>query len=291
VPASMNATVKVSGAAESLADYRRRVNDLLAEERADPYRELHTRGRLEYRFKVRRGIPFPAFVEVSNAFPDLLVEVEWESSEQGTRGSATIQSGRLKQQRSEPLNRAGGVCIDVHIDAAANLQLAFACRRIRDGLWIGYVLSAAQHAFFEIESGAGGELVLYASDAVEPRWAEKWIVHAPVHAGVADASTYAELDPRVSIPDGLLQALENLALDFAEEWIWFDETPREETAVERSRYETYGYGVRGANLKSEKIKTALAGREDGGRGFSSLPEDMSWIRDLLAAHWRGDAQN
>jgi hypothetical protein len=286
LPAAMNATVKVSGAVEALADYRRRVNDLLAEERADPYRELHTRGRLEYRFKVRRGIPFPAFVEVSSAFPDLLVEVEWESEEQGTRGSATIQSGRLKEQRSAPLHSAGGVWIDVNIGADGSLTLAFACRRIRDGLWMGYVLSAAQHAFFEIESGAGGELILCASDAVEPKWAEKWIVHE----GDADGSTYAELDPRVAIPDGLLQALENLALDFAEEWIWFDETPREETAVERSRYETCGYSVRGANLKSEKIKTALADRGDGGRAFSSLPEDMSWIKDLLAAHWRGDAK-
>jgi len=282
----MNATVKVSGAAESLTDYRQRVNDLLAEERADPYRELHTRGRLEYRFKVRRGIPFPAFVEVSSAFPDLLVEVEWESEEQGTRGSATIQSGRLKEQSSAPLNCAGGVWIDVNIDAAGSLMLAFACRRIRDGLWMGYVLSAAQHAFFEIESGAGGELTLCASDAVEPKWAEKWIVRK----GDADGAVYAELDPRVAIPDGLLQALENLALDFAEDWIWFDETPREETAVERSRYETYGYKVRGANLRSEKIKTALAGREHGGRGFSSLPDEMSWIRELLAAHWRGDAR-
>ena len=284
----MNATIKVSGDAESLADYRRRVNDLLAEERADPYKELHTGARLEYRFKVRRGIPFPAFVEVSNSFPDLVVEVEWGSREQGTRGSATIQSGRLKEQRSETPGSAAGVLIDVRLGASARLQLAFTCRRIRDGLWMGYVLSSGQHAFFEIERGTAAEATLYASDGVEPKWAEKWIVRA----GAGDPETdYAELDPRVAIPDGMLQALENLALDFAEEWIWFDETPQAETAVERNRYATYGYAVHAANLRSEKIIGVLAEGGDGGRSYSTLPQELAWIRTLLASHWRGLGEN
>ena len=57
------------------------------------------------------------------------------------------------------------------------------------------------------------------------------------------------LDARCA-PD---EALEDAAFGFVEEWIWYDE---EEAALERVRYANYGYPVRGANLKSEKLAPA-----------------------------------
>ena len=68
-------------------------------------------------------------------------------------------------------------------------------------------------------------------------------------------------------------AIEEVAFRFVDEWIWYDE---EEAALERVRYANYGYPVRGANLKSEKLALLRAnggsysshrrGRKGGARG-------------------------
>ena len=60
------------------------------------------------------------------------------------------------------------------------------------------------------------------------------------------------LDPEA--PDA---ALEEAAFRFVDEWIWYDE---EEAALERARYANYGYPVRGANLKSDKLALLRARR-------------------------------
>ena len=56
-----------------------------------------------------------------------------------------------------------------------------------------------------------------------------------------------------STPEAPDEALEDVAFGFVEEWIWYDE---EEAALERVRYAGYGYPVRGANLRSEKLAAA-----------------------------------
>jgi hypothetical protein len=73
-------------------------------------------------------------------------------------------------------------------------------------------------------------------------------------------------------------ALEDAAFQFVEEWIWYDE---EEAALERVRYANYGYPVRGANVKSEKL--ALL-RTRGG-SYSTLNEDARAARAAVAAQW------
>ena len=74
------------------------------------------------------------------------------------------------------------------------------------------------------------------------------------------------------------EALEEVAFAFVEEWIWYDE---EEAALERARYANYGYAVRGANLRSEKL-AVLRGR---GLRFSSLDAAASEAREALVAQW------
>src|SRR5437764_688796 len=59
-------------------------------------------------------------------------------------------------------------------------------------------------------------------------------------------------------PDEADGALEEIAFRLVDEWLWYDE---EDAALERARYAHYGYPVRGANLKSEKI--ALLRRASG----------------------------
>ena len=79
-------------------------------------------------------------------------------------------------------------------------------------------------------------------------------------------------------PDGPDTELEDMALAFVEEWIWYDE---EEAPLERARYATYGFPVRGANLRSEKV-ALLRG---GGLRHSSLDDAARAARDALVREW------
>jgi hypothetical protein len=72
--------------------------------------------------------------------------------------------------------------------------------------------------------------------------------------------------------------LEGMALGFVEEWIWYDE---EAAPVERARYAGYGFPVRGANLRSEKL-TLLRG---SGMRHSSLDETGRAAREALERRW------
>jgi hypothetical protein len=88
-------------------------------------------------------------------------------------------------------------------------------------------------------------------------------------------------DGKLSLVDaGRVDAeLEEIAFRLVDEWIWFDE---EEAAVERVRYEGYGFPVRGANLKSAKL--AQLRRQDGGR-HSTLDAESTKVREALVARW------
>jgi len=79
-------------------------------------------------------------------------------------------------------------------------------------------------------------------------------------------------------PEAPDDALEDAAFGFVEEWIWYDE---EEAALERVRYAGYGYPVRGANLKSEKLAQL---RASGGR-YSSLDPLGREAREKLIEKW------
>ena len=81
------------------------------------------------------------------------------------------------------------------------------------------------------------------------------------------------LDPEA--PDA---ALEDAAFRFVDEWIWYDE---EEAALERVRYANYGYPVRGANLKSDKLALLRA----HGGSYSSLDADARRAREAIVAQW------
>jgi hypothetical protein len=73
-------------------------------------------------------------------------------------------------------------------------------------------------------------------------------------------------------------ALEEVAFRFVGEWIWYDE---EDAALERARYANYGYPVRGANVKSEK----LAKLRNGGGSYSSLDAQARRAREAIVAQW------
>ena len=225
--------MRITGAGR-LDDFRERLRWLMVrDEDAEDYTEHHAGGTLEYRFRPRRGIPFPAFTAASADFPELRVEAEWERD--GVRGRAVIENGTLVEQTAARLDEA---LVDVRVGDAARLELGLTCRQQENGELIGYAVTDARHTYFRYRDGA---LTL--------------------------------LDPQQ--PDG---ALEEVAFRFVDEWIWYDE---EEAALERVRYAGYGYPVRGANLKSEKL--ALLRKHDG--AYSSLDERGRAAREAIVAQW------
>ena len=102
------------------------------------------------------------------------------------------------------------------------------------------------------------------------------------YAATADRHTYFRYAAgRLTLvePQEPDEALEDIAFGFVEEWIWYDE---EDAALERVRYAAYGFPVRGANLRSEKL--ALLRRQEGGR-YSTLDAEAAGVREALAAGW------
>jgi hypothetical protein len=79
-------------------------------------------------------------------------------------------------------------------------------------------------------------------------------------------------------PDAPQADLEEVAFPFVEEWIWYDE---EAAPLERSRYANYGYAVRGANLRSDKL--ALLRAREG--SYSTLGPQARAAREALIARW------
>jgi hypothetical protein len=79
-------------------------------------------------------------------------------------------------------------------------------------------------------------------------------------------------------PDSPDQTLEQVAFSFVDEWIWYDE---EAAPLERARYASYGYAVRGANVKSEKLAALRA----SDMRFSSLDPAGKQAREALVARW------
>jgi hypothetical protein len=254
----ISATITVEGDAALLAAFRRRANEL-----------LHTEGRLDWRVKAT-VVPYPPFVAASEELPALVVEVRWEDEAGGAAGRSTIRAGRLAQQSADPA--PDGAC-ELRVDADGTLAIGLACRRRRAGEWIGYVVTAHQHAYFRAGPG-----VLEATDGVDGEWAERWML-------AANGADYLELDPREPVEPALLDELDRLANGFAGEWIWFDESPPEETAVERARYAAYGFKVNAANVRSVKLKTVLAELPGGGFALELADPEARAIAALVARCW------
>jgi len=91
------AILRVTGvSAAQLEEFRERVRWLLVRDPDAPaYTEHHAPLALEYRFPIAGGIPFPAFVTVSQEFIGARVEAEWPQHGKAKAGRAVIELGRL----------------------------------------------------------------------------------------------------------------------------------------------------------------------------------------------------
>ena len=126
----------------------------------------------------------------------------------------------------------------------------------------------------EVRAAEEGRLAL----ALICEWLrDEWIGYA----ATADRHTYFRYrDGRLALvePHDADEALEEVAFRLVDEWIWYDE---EDAPTERERYRQYGYPVRGANLKSEK----LAFLRRHGESYSTLEPAAAEVRAALASQW------
>jgi len=247
------AIVRVAGPGR-LDEFREHLRWLMVRDiDSEDYTEHHATDTLEYRFQIRKGVPFAAFANASEEFPELRVEAQWRNPKQGVQGRAIIQGGQLFDHETAPLD-SGLIALDIECGMNGELAFGMACQR--DGeAWLGYCANAARHAYFYFDET--GRLRL--DDGATGRWS---------------ASEEGEIDA------ALLARLEDIAFRFADDWIWYDEDTSPASVLERKRYADHGWTVAGANLRSDQLL-----RIGVGQRFSSLPPEAVALRERLRAAW------
>lgn len=287
-PLIIHATLTVSGDAALLAVADGRIKTLLVQESFDgEFEEHHGDQALAYDFKVRDGIPFPAFAVVTQEFPALSVSAEWVNVGAGRKGHARIAGGRIVEHEETPMDRAIAAAPNRYVEylqagADSSLNLAFALVRLGPGQWAGYVLRHDRDALFHLTCTAEA-VELRATDGA-PEWAWVWRLRdrgdtPPRRPGMqvaVDSTLYGELD--------------RLARDFVDEWIWLNEAPAEQTAIEREHYARSGDAVRDANLRAVKLRQ-LRDNDTAEQLLqpklvhNTLDAESLWIRDVLLRCW------
>jgi len=243
--------------------------------------EHHGAEALCYDLKVKGGIPFPVFAEVSLTFPGLTFTVEWVNLEAGQRGAATIIAGKLLRRDAAALTGQSRAPVCVRVTVDGRLELACAVMRFGPDECRGYAIEAGHDAVFRAVCAPGGAVELVATDgALE--WALAW--RGPLDGGAFEREAFAPPQP---IPEAEYADLERLAQTFVAEWVWLAEDPEKEIAVERERRRRRGYAEHAANVRSG----ALARIEEAGirRGgvlvYDTLPEELRWVEELLTRCW------
>ncbi len=271
----IQATVVVTGDPAGLDGFRRRVNALLDAPPRTPYEERHAAGRLDYRIRAA-GVPYPQIVTASGEFPELEIDVAWESGAGAARGRARIRAGRLVEQAGDLVAGSGLPCA-LRVERDGKLAFGLACRRRSAGEWIGYVVTSSRHALFRVAADGAGEVVSV-TDGVEPRWLDRWTMRG-------DRVEHTRLAPPEPVEPALLDALDRVAAELAEAWIWFDAAPAVETAIERQRHAAYGFAVAPANVRAGRLKAQYP--QAPGGGWVVEPDDpgAGRVAQLLARLW------
>lgn len=278
----IHATLTVSGDPGLLHAADARIKALLVEEIFEGgFEEHHGDAALSYDFKVRGGVPFPAFAAASQEFPQLEVVAEWVNVGAGRRGRARIADGRIVDHAEEPITT--GTADErnryFEVEPDGTLRLAFVLVQRERGVWTGYMLNHERDALFQIMRS--GEAIELRATEGAAEWALVWQLRGP-----DDAPQVQLLEPPQPVAAELYAELELLAQDFVGEWIWLREAPVADTAIERERYARYGYTVRDANVRVARLQR-MRGDADVTQPIvhSTLDAEYDWIRAVLQRCW------
>jgi len=278
----IHATLTVSGDSALLTAADARIKALLVEEIFEGgFEEHHGDTALSYDFKVRGGVPFPAFALASQEFPGLEVVAEWVNVAAGRRGRARMVDGKIVDHVEDAIAINATDTANRYFDVAADgtLQLAIAVVRRDRNWWTGYVLNHERDALFQVVRN-GDAIELRVTEGAS-EWARMWSLRS------ADAVVDPQaLEPQQAVDPELYDELERLAQDFVAEWIWLREAPAAETAIERDRYGRYGYTVNDANVRVARLQR-MRGDADMHQPlvYSTLDAESDWIRSLLKRCW------
>jgi hypothetical protein len=280
-----HATITVSGAKALLEPCNLRIRELLDEQQPDAeISEHHGAAALCYDLKVKGGIPFPAFVEASQEFPDLKMVAEWVDVDADARGAATIVNGQLVERRVDALSTAmrSGRPVYVAVDGGGRLELALTFFRSNRDEWLGYALTADRDALLRVVYAPGSDVMELSATDGDATWSLRW------RGSLTNPGCVGEVvaDPQ-NIDEALYRELAQMARDFTAEWIWLESEPEEEIAIEKNRYARAGYAIHAANVKASRLHQMKreSSLPEGGLVFGTLGADEAWIQDLVAKCW------
>ena len=280
----IHATVTITGEKDALAACEARLRRLLSSQfLKDEVTEHHGRQALCYDLKIAGGMPFPVFAQASQEFPGLEFVADWVNVAAGERGRVTLVNGRVTAQSGERVATRAGDAHPVYVEVAPGGTLALALTLVRAARdeWRGYAVTATRDALVRVvRRPDSGVVDLFATEGAA-EWTLHW--HGDIQAGEYE---FKRTDPLILIEDAVFRELDQLARGFVADWVWFSAAEREEIAVERSRYASYGYPVSAANVRTPQLHRMRAGADEGTRlPHSTLGEDDLWVKDLVLATW------
>lgn len=282
----IHATITVRGEAADLAACAARIREALdAQAIEGEAAEHHGAEALCYDLKVRGGIPFPVFADVSQSFPGLTLIIEWVNPGAGQRGAATIIAGKLLRHDAGALAGQSRAPVCVRVAADGRLELACAVMRFGPDECRGYAIEAGHDAVFRAVRVPGGAVELVATDGA-PEWALAW--RGRLEGGGFEREALAPPQP---IPEAEYIDLERLAQTFVAEWVWLAENPEKEIAVERERLKRRGQAEHAANIRSGALaRMEEAGERRGGAlVYDTFPDELRWVEELLTRCWLAKA--
>ena len=201
--------------------------------------------------------------------------IEWVNVDADSRGTATIQSGRIADQSSDPLGRSSALPLFIAANGDGSLRLALLLLAFRSDGRIGYAITAERDVLFYFRAESGSDIArLYLAEGDEPRWEACWEIDLSHGTAVA-------LEGWTPVPLDADQYVEwrSSAEAFVREWLWLDADAAEATAVERERFFQTGVPVRPANLRYQKLKS-LREHSDPAE-ISTLAQDERRMANLV----------
>lgn len=285
----IHATLTVSGDRQQLAACDARIKSLLIEEVfSGEFEEHHGGDALSYDFKVRGGIPFPAFAAASQEFPDMTITAEWVNVAAGRKGRAQIVAGRIAEHAEESVALAAGDVRNRHVQTAPDGTLLLACALVQTGsdAWAGYVLNHERDALFCL-TRTGEAVELLATEGA-PEWALRWKLSQIGESQTDNAPAMETMTSPQPVDKKLYAELEQLAESFVADWIWFRQGSLEAAAIHIDRFARYGYTVRDANVRAARLH---AMRNEAGDGqplaHTTMDPACAWVVPLLQRCWAG----
>ena len=283
----IHATLTVSGDRAQLAACDARIKSLLVEEVfSGEFEEHHGDDALSYDFKVRGGIPFPAFAAASQEFPGMTITAEWVNVAAGRKGRAQIVAGKITEHAEESVVLAAGDTRNRHVQTAPDGTLLLAVALVQTGndAWVGYVLNHERDALFCVTRSA--EAVEFLATEGAPEWVLRWQILQAGAAVAGDAPTMEVIASPQPVNKKQYAELEQLAESFVADWIWFREGSPEASAIHIDRFARYGYTVRAANVRAARLHAL---RNEAGAGqpmvHTTVEPECAWIIDVLWRCW------